>query len=747
MARLICLTNSLCLSLILFACSETNLKPQAYPYILDVVKASRGLFHAYDLTGDGVDELLYVRSIVDDPDRVYKLAGELHGMNYHGAVTLYSQDNKVIGQLNYPGIVGPPHVLDLDADGANELVVTFIRNDSLFVAFANGQGEKLFSFFLIAGKPRIEDNSILDWDPSIQAFYLSDVDGDGRKELITVIFTGYARLPRGILIHSLPEGRLLGKLIVGAAIIGSYMSDFNDDGIEEIIAYSVATSNGASANGFDDNEAFIINFNLKLPVEINWSHSIGELWAASNLFYDDFDGDRKKEFLAITFQNYTSTDGTKLELIDPVSWQVTQQRKLNELLALPQIIDLNRDLKLEILAIKEPGEVWVFDNLLRTLRRKKFAKHVRRLKVLPDIDGDGVNEIIASTISEKLLLNANLEIKGSVPLKDLYMSGNIEEALIRRGPGLRPDIILNGVEKSIIVRLRENRWYLLYRYGPATLWGIGILLTLSLPIAFIYWRRHDRKAREQRIDELESEIKKAKTWMLMAQQVAHEIRNPLTSVLLTLQRLQMEYRDRSSQEVTEQLDTYSARIYERIEALRLMTRNFMKFVDVEKLNLVSIDFTHFIQSGCEVIEKNLPPDVSLVKQLIETGIDIRIDQEQIHVLIENLIANAINAMPEGGQITVSTQSENGLHLPQISAASQDYIILEIKDTGKGIPQNILHKIFEPNFTAAEHGTGLGLVIVKKIVENHSAHIEVESELDAGSVFAIYFPVQGICSDS
>lgn len=218
--------NCLYLIFILFSCSDANLKPEAYPYFLDVVSESPGLFHAFDLTGDGIDEIINVTSIIDDPDRINKLADESHGIHHQGKILLFSQDIEVIAQLNFPGIVGRPYVLDLDANGTNELVITYLRNDSLFVAFSNGRGEKLFSFFLIDGKPRIEDKAKLKWDPRIQDFYLSDLDKNDKKELVTIIFTGYARLPRGILVHSLPEGKLLDNLIVGAAITKSYMADF-----------------------------------------------------------------------------------------------------------------------------------------------------------------------------------------------------------------------------------------------------------------------------------------------------------------------------------------------------------------------------------------------------------------------------------------------------------------------------------------------------------------------------------------
>jgi signal transduction histidine kinase len=224
----------------------------------------------------------------------------------------------------------------------------------------------------------------------------------------------------------------------------------------------------------------------------------------------------------------------------------------------------------------------------------------------------------------------------------------------------------------------------------------------------------------------------------MARRVAHDLKNPLTSMLLTLQRLQMEYRDRTP-EVASDLDAYTVRIEERIEHLRRMTKNFMKFIGAETPTLVRTDVNAYLDEQTDLLRSGLPPDIQLrVNQ--DSGLPpVRIDAEQMQSALENLVANAVNAMPEGGQITVATRLERGLRL-DADTPPRDYVELEVLDTGVGMDATARERLFEPGFTTSDEGTGLGLAIVQKVVRDHDGHIHVESERGTGSAISLLLPV-------
>ncbi|GBE27872.1 nitrogen regulation protein [bacterium BMS3Bbin03] len=238
---------------------------------------------------------------------------------------------------------------------------------------------------------------------------------------------------------------------------------------------------------------------------------------------------------------------------------------------------------------------------------------------------------------------------------------------------------------------------------------------------------------------IEHQLENATAWAAMAQRIAHDIKNPLTSILLTQQRLEIEYK-RQDPKRAKLYDPYTRRIINRIEALRRITREFMKFLSVEKINPQPTDLNAFIRNFLASDFMEWPDDIHVQEKLEPNLPPVFVDQEQLQTLLENILSNAINAMPEGGTITLATSLALNLRVDNQKAEKQNYIVLEIMDTGKGIPAHLRKKIFRPFTTGTHLGTGLGLTIVKKIVDDHNGHIEIESEEGTGTSIIVYLPV-------
>lgn len=228
-----------------------------------------------------------------------------------------------------------------------------------------------------------------------------------------------------------------------------------------------------------------------------------------------------------------------------------------------------------------------------------------------------------------------------------------------------------------------------------------------------------------------------RAWGLMTRRIAHDLKNPLTSILLTLQRLQMEYRDRAP-DLADDLDPYTTRIEERIEYLRRMTKNVMKFMDVEEPAFSKTNLNAFLDAQVESLRRGLPPDITMDCKFASDLSPVQVDTEQMQSVLDNLVANAVEAMPDGGKITLATFMERNLRI-SAETGPTDCVILEVMDTGTGMTEAEREQVFEPGFTTSETGTGLGLAIVKKIIRDHDGAIEIQSEVDTGSVFCIYLP--------
>jgi signal transduction histidine kinase len=134
----------------------------------------------------------------------------------------------------------------------------------------------------------------------------------------------------------------------------------------------------------------------------------------------------------------------------------------------------------------------------------------------------------------------------------------------------------------------------------------------------------------------------------------------------------------------------------------------------------------------EAISRNiLPKNITLISQLDENLPIILGDPVHLGQIIRNILSNAIQAMPEGGNLTIKSE-----------VPSQGWVDISTTDTGVGIPEDNLTKIFEPLFTTKAKGIGLGLAITKTLVEAHGGTIDVQSEIGTGSTFIVRLPLDG-----
>lgn len=206
----------------------------------------------------------------------------------------------------------------------------------------------------------------------------------------------------------------------------------------------------------------------------------------------------------------------------------------------------------------------------------------------------------------------------------------------------------------------------------------------------------------------------------MAANVAHEIRNPLTSVRGNLQMIGMKEEDRSKKErydmMVEELDRTNAIISEYL----LMAKD--KVPNREDCSLNNI-----IKTLCPLLETNAAAANSVIKLTLENIPQLSLDKNEIRQLLLNLISNGLEAMPAGGEIAIHTFLDD------------DKAVLRISDQGCGIPREIMENLGTPFLTTKSDGTGLGLPMCYRIANRHNATIDVETS-PQGTIFSIIFPV-------
>ena len=222
-------------------------------------------------------------------------------------------------------------------------------------------------------------------------------------------------------------------------------------------------------------------------------------------------------------------------------------------------------------------------------------------------------------------------------------------------------------------------------------------------------------------------------WREMARQVAHEIKNPLTPMKLSVQHLRRAHREEPAAgsepgRFTALLDRITSTLIEQIDALTRIANEFASFARLPSRHLERLDLNIVIREAAALIGEEEHARIALA--LAPDPLPIDADREELRRVYINLFKNALQAMPENerGTVTVRTEERAG------------YAFSAVRDTGTGIPEDARAKVFQPNFSTKTSGMGLGLAITKKAVEDLSGEITFETALGVGTTFFIRLPL-------
>jgi nitrogen fixation/metabolism regulation signal transduction histidine kinase len=222
-------------------------------------------------------------------------------------------------------------------------------------------------------------------------------------------------------------------------------------------------------------------------------------------------------------------------------------------------------------------------------------------------------------------------------------------------------------------------------------------------------------------------------WGEVARRIAHEIKNPLTPIRLSAERLRHKYLPTMGEEESQLLDRATHTIVQQVDNMKELVKAFADYARAPQLELRPVDLNALVNEVLELYRSASRPlllEVNLDPQIAQ----INADSGRIRQLIHNLVKNAIEAVEGDGdvRIKVETRRIEG-DAPQLE--------LSVTDNGPGIPDELLSKIFEPYVSTKPKGDGLGLAIVKKIVEEHNGALWAENLATGGARFNVRLPLQ------
>jgi nitrogen fixation/metabolism regulation signal transduction histidine kinase len=223
-----------------------------------------------------------------------------------------------------------------------------------------------------------------------------------------------------------------------------------------------------------------------------------------------------------------------------------------------------------------------------------------------------------------------------------------------------------------------------------------------------------------------TDMGKKVAWAEMARKVAHEIKNPLTPIQLSAEHLLRVYKDKKKN-FDQALQESASYIITEVENLRKIAQEFLETSKEVVFQKEPFDLKKLVQETVAPYKNMISERIKFKEEYAGRDFQIVGDRSRIMIALRNIFINAIEAIQGKGEIKINVSEE------------KDRIRLEIKDTGIGIGKEMLDRIFESNFSTKDMGTGLGLPISKKIIEEHGGSIHASSKEKEGTQIFIDLP--------
>jgi len=354
------------------------------------------------------------------------------------------------------------------------------------------------------------------------------------------------------------------------------------------------------------------------------------------------------------------------------------------------------------------------------------------------------------------------EISGAVQLSaDRFDSASVQTVALRDEQGKPAVILLVGTSRRPLMELQQQ-----IRTAAFAVAGIGILLAIAASLwiaarftrpieqlagaarelAAGHWDTRVEVTSQDEIGELARsfnsmvhdlteqrdrlvQVERVAAWRELARRLAHELKNPLFPLQLTVENL-AKARTRAPEEFDEIFKESTGTLLAEIDNLKKIIGRFSDFSKMPKPQLQPVDLNEAVNRvvalhQAQVAQLTIP--VILRVSLASPAPVVQADPELLHRVLSNLVLNAVDAMPSGGDVTLRTRND------------ADRGTIEVADSGIGLTPEERDRLFTPYYTTKSHGTGLGLAVAQSVITDHNGSISVQSEPGRGTTFIIHLP--------
>jgi signal transduction histidine kinase len=625
--------------------------------------------------------------------------------------------------LNIPTKFNVYAPVDFNNDGKLEIPLIGIENRQIFLHMLNLKGK-------LIKKIKLEDLSLpLPPKIAINIVEIADLDGDNRYEAISYVDAQFHGIPRGFVAHDPISGKKKWEFLFGAMPSRCKVMDLDHDGKKEFIFSAWASHNGTDYNGMNDDTCYlgVLDCNGNLL----WKKECGGFF--SEIYFDVGDLNSDGQYEIVTSRSChreVNPDPGEIRVYSALRGKLLYSKLITySSLSEIHIINLIHTPEPEIVVGGTDGIIRILSNRLKTLRKLngRSVIHVKNVEKI----SDSTKFMVISLVPPDQILFYDQNLK-------LISTFQVGEKNI----GIKSILpISNGKEKFILVNadklylISKNRWGTAkYKKLILSNFSIFVVLLIFFNFLFFLFFRESRKARK--MISMQAGRMNNNEWAGLAQELVHRMKTPLTSMLWETEKMKSLVEDlQKNPEMPSEIVRIPDTILGDIKELKRMNRDLMKFLQMQAPRMAKIDLNALLKEISHRYAKFLEGKISFKLNLTSEEILMPMDEEQIIEALSNIIENAIDALPDGGEITISTSIPN----PHFFKKRSKEVGIIIEDNGKGIPKDKLYEIFRPYYTTKKEGFGIGLAITQKIIETHNGTVKVESQPGVGTRFALYFP--------